>query len=435
MSERCTSDTNENILNEFVEYWDKWHKEWYKKCSKKIPKPDLQIKGWNVPEKEIDYSGTIDLNRGNGKKKNFSSEKIHVYKAIPEPYWIHKDIIANRIELHAVFMNINPGPSKFYHLNSNTKVPNTGTRLLTKYRGENKNNEINPAIDWFAEYTESVQTYSKFISSLIDIYGDTVTNENYGKFWHNKNRVDWLKEHPKINKSSLKNIATFELIPWHTNNVSEIKSDWYYNDSIEEDILKPAIHLCKSASDVFQNKIISRGKRDKWNDVFENINKKSQYRLLKINEIAFVQSRPGNTPNSDSYKNWKYLNYEQWISEPHSDQDYRDPGIGRRPSIDTLRTLQGSNPSYLSRRMNIAIKNFNESIWHKKTDIAIFGFNGANSLYYTTVWYNREEGVYFINFSGPQTMELPKLNNETRVISKNRNGTIIDFLENIEAWL
>ena len=41
---------------------------------------------------------------------------------MPEPYFIHKEIINNTIDLHAVFININPSEPKFYHLNNKGRV-------------------------------------------------------------------------------------------------------------------------------------------------------------------------------------------------------------------------------------------------------------------------------------------------------------------------
>ena len=441
MSKSKKTKTTNKILTDFLDYWDKWHTEWYEKCSIKTPNPNSKIKDWKVPTASIDYSSTKKYK--NGAKLKFIKEPFPVYRAIPEPYWIHKDIIANRIELHAVFMNINPGPSKFYHLNSNTKVPNTRKKLLSKYKGEDKNNEIDPEINWFKKYDTSLQTYSKFISSLIDIYGDTVTNENYGEFWHNKNRVDWLKGYSKMNKSTLKNIATFELIPWHTNNVSEIKTDWYNYKSIEDNILNPAIHLSQNTNGLLKNKIISRGKRDKWDEIFNNINQtiiKDKFKdtLVQMNVLEFALARPYSHMVKD-YKEWKYSDYGKW----RNDKEKKEVK-SKRPKIfiDNESTIENYRKSIadgkiddLEKEIESLKSRVNDQIWHQYKDIITCGFNGPSSLYYTTIWHNRNQGVYFINFSGPQTMELPKLNTKTKVISATKKKTIINFLEKIEDWI
>ena len=52
MSENSTSDTDENILNEFVKYWDIWHREWYDKCAKVEVPEHIYICGWLIPRKK-----------------------------------------------------------------------------------------------------------------------------------------------------------------------------------------------------------------------------------------------------------------------------------------------------------------------------------------------------------------------------------------------
>ncbi|MDB4682708.1 hypothetical protein OAE89_01425 [Crocinitomicaceae bacterium] len=433
MSEDSTIKTDEDILKNFIKYWNDWHKQWYNIPSNKtLNESQKNIKDWKVPEVMMDYSGTINI--GTGKEK-FRNEEYAVYKAIPEPYWIHKDIISNPVKLLAVFMNINPGPSKFYHLNSNTVVPKTKTNLFTKYKGEENNNEIIPEIDWFKEYKG--KKYSEFISSMIDKYNKLNIS---GNFWHNKNRVIWLNEHPDINKSKLKNIATFELIPWHTNNVNDIKSDWYNYESIIANILQPAIHLSKKVKGPLNNKIISRGKRNKWNDVFNKMNEEIlKDTLLEINRIEFAKCLIQRVKSPDyNYNEWSYKNYNDWKEgNRHTKRNYKNPSIytKRRDYVDDLKKKIENGKINADDEIKNLTSGIEKEIWSPKIDIATFGFDGASSLYYTTIWYNPNKEVYFINFSGPQTMELPKLNDSTSVISKTKKGNIIDFLENIKDWL
>lgn len=258
------------ILKDFREYWDEWHSEWKNENS-------TNILGWKVPDCQISFAATqVKKDKSNGEvdkngkpKQEFVMYNKEVYKAIPEPYFIHKDILdeSKKVKLSSVFININPGPPKFYHLHPKHKDNST---IFFTYPVEKKNNSHTPNINWIQHYVNQ-GSYLEFISKLIDLYTMRKNKPDLDKFWHNKLRVQWLIK--GLKKSvNLKNIASFEIIPWHTNSVDEIKDDWYNYNRIEHFILNPAVYLCQNiTNDIFKNKIISRGKPATWKTVFDKI--------------------------------------------------------------------------------------------------------------------------------------------------------------------
>jgi len=334
MSKKLKEENTENVLSEFVNYWNCWHEEWLKLVNPKQKK----IKGWIIPKKKIDFAATEKKMNGSKKKKDGTfkevlfKKKIEIFRAIPEPHWIHNDLLDNIHPPKAVFININPGPPKFYHLR-----PDNHQDFFKNNKKEKNNNEIKPLINWIQLY-EDKGSYSNFISALIVKYSESTD------FWHYKNRVQWLNDYNTNNKATIKDIATFELTPWHTNAVSEIKKEWFHDSAITDYIMKPAICLAKKIDGLLKNRIISRGKRDEWVKLF------SSQKLKKE--------------------------------------------------------------------------------WKKYEDCITFGGEGPNSVYYTVIFYNKQEKVYFINFSGPQTMKLPKLDKQTKIYYGSNVCNIIELLNN-----
>ncbi len=153
-------------LKPYIDYWDEWHKEWFKVACLK-PLKIIPIKGWPI------LTG--------------------IWKYFPEPYWGNP----NPTELTAVFLNLNPGDGG----------ADQDITISTK--------------DPIATYMAKHQVYSNTVDVLINNPCYPTTD------WFIKKRVLWinclLQHLKKGNDKTIKNIIAGELVPWHTKNVSQIK--------------------------------------------------------------------------------------------------------------------------------------------------------------------------------------------------------------------
>jgi hypothetical protein len=287
------------ILKDFREYWDKWHKEWYEIFAKDENPEKSGIYDWKLPKEKITY-------HLKGKQIPI---KLPIYLAIPEPYWISKEIINEDSVPRAVFFNINPGPNKFYHLldskfyanevkketderEANKKKLSTALKTKTKeYKKlerelkelkhgafnqdkiwDHDNDHKRDIHNWSKNYTDKLK-YSDFINDLIDTY------KNEKKFWHFQYRLKWVKdfedslENIHKEKCQLKDIATFEYFPFHTNKADEIELNWINQEAHNNYLLNPAVYLSRKVeSEELKNKIISRGNWNKgWKSYFNEI--------------------------------------------------------------------------------------------------------------------------------------------------------------------
>ena len=257
MTEWNRSD-EDRIMQDFLNSWNKFHETWNKKLSRRNGSPNnkkITVGKFRmlIPTDEINFSAThVNITR-----------PFPIYRALPEPYFIHKEIINNTIDLHAVFININPSEPKFYHLNNKGRVHKDFFENFPneKTNGDAKSNSFD-ALDWFEIYNDKIE-YSEFISELIDKY------ESLNGFWFNKRRRKWCRDSGIIT-CDLKNIASFELYPWHTKESNQLDSSWKNPKIVNSYIIKPAIVLSKRCiSPLFRNKIFSRGMRPDWRRYFE----------------------------------------------------------------------------------------------------------------------------------------------------------------------
>jgi len=231
--------TDQEKLKEFVDYWDEWHKEWWGYFNKKPSSPFCIKKEWSSPFKFDDARSKSPTKIHLTKlKKNYEE----IYKFFPEPYWMDTSNIS---DIRAVFFNINPGSPENYHHFNNGMVK----------RGSCLRTEKDDVLIWEEIYKQK-NKYSLVIKELIDNYNDST------KFWHIRKRVNWLNEFRGFNKLKLKNIASFDLVPWHTNKsdeiISYIKSKGIH-DAIIEYLLKPALMISSFITKGLSNKIICFG--------------------------------------------------------------------------------------------------------------------------------------------------------------------------------
>ena len=198
---------------EFICYWDHWHKEWYKwvieKCQDKQPIKN-DILGWPIP---------------NG----------NIWQDFPEPYW------GNPCAPQAVFININPAGS------------DGGLNACVK------------PVDPLYKLYLCEKVYAKTINKL-----GNCPNNNSAK-WFNNKRAKWAEE---ISSScgkvanpgwTVNDILCVDLVPWHTPKAAQIDS--YLQspavcDLIMNKVLIPAISISKTINKkcTFHGIIIGRGK-------------------------------------------------------------------------------------------------------------------------------------------------------------------------------
>jgi len=196
-------------FNEYVQYWEKWHKQWwaYKSGSfMEWPKPNGN-------------GGHIDLLRPH------SSPIIDFY---PEPYYYRfSNNIPNTID--AIFININPaagGPTQF------------------------KLNSTSPLI---SSYCANGNSYQKSLTDLLNLKGGPNSFLN-----HREKRTREL-----LAKNSADNVQVLcvDLVPWHTANQADIHQYIIDNSSLIMDyVIKPLTRISKKeVSGPLAKKILIRG--------------------------------------------------------------------------------------------------------------------------------------------------------------------------------
>jgi hypothetical protein len=192
-------DNCKSSLTNYIKYWDKWHKDWYKNANQNPPNLN-PIQNWNVP---IGKGGNVQ----------------EIWRYFPEPYWGKH----NPIELTAVFLNLNPGS------------------------GGDDQDIIISLKDPVATYKAKCQVYSDTCDILINNPSYPTTD------WFINKRVHWLNcllfHLKKGNDKTIRNIIAGELVPWHTKNVSEIKK--YINANInliEANCIKPLAEISQCAT-------------------------------------------------------------------------------------------------------------------------------------------------------------------------------------------
>jgi hypothetical protein len=158
-------------ISEYQDYWDKWHKQWFDKCSPNQPLLD-SINEWITP-----------TDRGGNDNP--------IWHYFPEPYWGNP----NSEKLFGIFLNINPGGG--------------GASQDILLRDQDESNPFNL-------YKNNNYSYSKTILKLSNIT-DYKTTE-----WIQKWRVNWLREVLDNKLITVSNIFCAELIPWHTKKKSDI---------------------------------------------------------------------------------------------------------------------------------------------------------------------------------------------------------------------
>jgi hypothetical protein len=220
-----------NEFQNYIKYWDNWHKEWSTVLLKSLP--SMKINEWDIPI---------------GNLGNPSETK----EFFPEPYWGNPDVS----RLDAVFLNINPGLG-----------------------GDDQNITISPVKNPILKYLECNNSYSETIKQLI-------LDNNYPTTkWIISKRVNWLNSHllPEVFNidslnTTIENVIAGDLIPWHTKNASAIcKYSLKHAEYIKKYVLEPLSKVCKKA--VIGNVIFAKGKIIA--DVLD---------LLKIKRLVTYQS-------------------------------------------------------------------------------------------------------------------------------------------------
>jgi len=380
MSKKLKEENTENVLSEFVYYWDEWHKKWYEIVITSLPNHIVIKDNWFLPRKapnmpelkeilqksHIDYKGFKLQNLKDEIQKNWgkltsASKKLYykkykivetgyrlknkgiakplpIHMALPEPYWISKKIL-NGGTPRAVFFNINPGPNKFYHLIDSSIHKSNAKYNQDEVWEHDANNKLHTH-NWSKVYydplvTKKPKKYSEFINTLIKTYSKE------DKFWHVEKRVKWVNEiKTDLPLCTLEDIANFEYFPFHTNKAKEIDEAWIDKEKHKKYLLDTAIHLCQKVETLeLKNKIISRGNWSKgWKSYFEQLSK--EYKSWKISEKRIIvyplwneDGNKGSTPYTlnicyESLANENYIFFLNFDGGGSNAQQMRIPSIG-----------------------------------------------------------------------------------------------------------
>ncbi|MEI7597350.1 MAG: hypothetical protein WCK02_16495 [Bacteroidota bacterium] len=196
-------------IENYVEYWDDWHSEWFTKIKSNNPK---DIKGWNVPYEK-------------GGNEN------QICKYFPEPFW---GCITN--DTKAVFLNINPGGGGIEQ--DITEIGNVTSQL-------------------YDTFTLSKEKYSETIKVLSD-----KENRYYPTTkWMQEKRVNWLNKILGNSSLIVSDIFCADLIPWHTKTKSDIQNYIQDNKNIKqiiEQVINPLANIAQSIDGVMKGKVIVR---------------------------------------------------------------------------------------------------------------------------------------------------------------------------------
>lgn len=191
-------------IEKYKEYWNCWHKTWYD--SLKTPENNDKICGWEIPKKNLGNEASANL-------------------YFPEPYWGNID----SKELHALFLNINPGQG-----NQDQLCCDVDSDLFKEYK---KNND---------SYSETVKELSK-------------KSEYPTTKWMIKNRINWLNNLLDSSNSSLSDTLISDLIPWHSRAKQNIIQ--YTNENSEfiiNQVITPITEIANKIEGSLKNIVIVR---------------------------------------------------------------------------------------------------------------------------------------------------------------------------------
>jgi hypothetical protein len=232
-----------NILEEFVEFWNEWHSEWYKlvsnetlrelnkKLTDEISKNKKGKKIIDILNEEIDHTMVKGLPL---IREKFND--IHSAEVIPEPYWGKIDVNKN---LSSIFININP------------------------FLGHDASNKLYNNV-----FKGGYHPYSNHVSINSNV-------DNLTTLWLKQKRGVWLynlqnKTIPKIkNKTDYNNLnidqlLSCDIVPWHTpkkNDLSRYLKQESVIEFISEHQIDRIAHLAKEKIDInspLHNKVIVR---------------------------------------------------------------------------------------------------------------------------------------------------------------------------------
>lgn len=192
-------------LEQYIAYWDNWHKEWFVHT-----KTTKKIQDWKIPH-------------GSGRQENIIS------KYFPEPYYY---VGRGDSELKAIFININPGEG-----------------------GASQDIEKKESSEWYGCYQKVNHAYSTAMTQVLEQKNGTAA------FF--SKRINWANELMKTKGGCQPTeVLCADLIPWHTKKESDIMD--YLRDkdnrkAIINRVIMPLLKVAKTNQGVLKNKIIVRG--------------------------------------------------------------------------------------------------------------------------------------------------------------------------------
>ncbi|HPD25061.1 MAG TPA: hypothetical protein PK285_11745 [Bacteroidales bacterium] len=228
-----------DIINEYVSYWDKWHKRWYSSALKEQFKNN-SVYNWPIPIE---------------KKDNYFNPNP-IWRYFPEPFWGKP----SNNNLTAVFLNINPGGG------------GDCQDILSK--------DISKSI-LFATYKKNRKTYSSTVEHLSKNLCYLTSN------WFERKRVVWLNKLLNCNavieiKCTLDNILCADLIPWHTPNVNSTIKNYISKNSklIFDRVIDPITSISQLAT--YKGLVFAKGKDTKEMFIALRVKQIEQYKNSKF---------------------------------------------------------------------------------------------------------------------------------------------------------
>lgn len=212
---------NLTISQEFIDYWNKWHKEWYIKASTWTPLSNLSL------EKVLEWKVPSFI--GDGKQ-------TPSWQFLPEPYWGNPNG-----ELEAIFLNINPGKGDTGQHISTIKAISEPAHAIQDYKNS------------YSHFLDRLSGYSNSTKENTDYYRDSF------EWWNNK--VEWASK--VLNTPiTINQVLGAELAPWHTKRTSKELSRYIreHLHPLKDNILEPLLKMSKGImNDIFKDSIICRG--------------------------------------------------------------------------------------------------------------------------------------------------------------------------------
>jgi hypothetical protein len=232
-----------NILEEFVAFWDEWHREWHQLiCCDGLRNLNRkwtdEISKNNKGKKIIDLlNEDIKLTMVKGLpliREKFND--IHSAEVIPEPYWGKIDVNKN---LSSIFININP----FLRPDASNKLYNI-------------------------VFKDGYDSFSTYVSSDNDVAKQTTQwlKQKRGVWFYNlqnKNNLK-IKNKTKYNDLNIDQLLSCDIVPWHTpkkNNLSRYLKQESVIKFISEHQIDRIAQLAKEKIDTespLHNKVIVR---------------------------------------------------------------------------------------------------------------------------------------------------------------------------------